>query len=81
MCGRELDGVGSRGAGELDGVGSRGARELDGVGSRGARELDGVGAERLVFRAILRAVLAYLLLWFCRTLLGLGCAPVLPGLS
>ena len=33
MCGRELDGVGSRGAGELDGVGSRGAGELDGVGA------------------------------------------------
>ena len=47
MCGRELDGVGSRGAGELDGV-----------GSRGAGELDDVGAERLVLRAILRAVLA-----------------------
>ena len=33
MCGRELDGVGSRGAGELDGVGSRGAGELDGEGA------------------------------------------------
>ena len=39
MCGRELDGVGSRGAGELDGVGSRGAGELDRVGAEARRRV------------------------------------------
>ena len=39
MCGRELDGVGSRGAAELDGVGSRGAGELDRVGAEARRRV------------------------------------------
>ena len=53
-CGRELDGVDSRGAGELDGVGSRGAAELDGVGAEARRRV------RATMERLRSAVLAYL---------------------